>query len=206
MRTNRVPNTSRMQSFILFVQLLVEFFNWDKTDIHQLLRQFIYSLHSSVYAYSDHVLFMNSDVGNFEKTKQPCMCVYLGFSIAYSHVQQKVVMRRWVEGQTRGPVEAKRRTRGRRPQKWVIRMCCVCLDGQLTVSFRFCLSWICRSIQLCFPPTHTERGKMIKWSSDKALQTKTVWTVASVRMILWGSVVVVVFFLFSGACSDSIWC
>lgn len=130
------------------------------------------------------------DILGEKNKKQPCMCVcvYLGFSIAYSHVQQKVVMRRWVKGQTRGLVGAKRHTRVRRPQKWVIQMYCLCLDGQLTASFRFCLSWICISIQLCFPPTDSERGKMIKWSSDKALQT-----VASVRMILWGSVVVLVF-------------
>lgn len=82
--TNRVPNTRWMESFILSLLLLVAFFSY-QTDRNML---FIYSLKSSVYAHSGHVLFF-------------WLCFCIGFTVARSRVQQKVVMRRWVKGQTR---------------------------------------------------------------------------------------------------------
>lgn len=83
-----------------------------------LFRQFIYNLHGSDYAFSDHVLFVKSFMFCFAFCV--CVCVgsvYVCFTFVYSHVQQKVVMRRWVKGQTRGPVEVKTDTRGRPAQK-----------------------------------------------------------------------------------------
>lgn len=56
------------------------------------------TLHSSIYIYNDHVLLMKRAV---------CMCEYVGFTLVYSHVQQKAVMGWWVQGQTTGPIEVK---------------------------------------------------------------------------------------------------
>lgn len=93
---------------------------WSASDVltHLLFRQFIYNLHSSDYAFTDHVLFVMPVISFFFwGGGGPSMFVCLGFTFVYSHVQQKVVMRRWVKGQTRGPVEVKRDTRGRPAQK-----------------------------------------------------------------------------------------
>lgn len=46
------------------------------------------------------------------------MCVYFGFTSVLPRVLQKVVMGRWVQGQTRGPVEVKTMLAcGRQPEE-----------------------------------------------------------------------------------------
>ncbi len=117
-RANRVPNINRMQSFIVFIQLLLKFFN---SDIMKLLLLFMYILLSSIYTWSDHVLFRNLAVGNLrKKLLYMCVWVYVGFTLVHSRVQQKAVMGRWIQGQTGGPVEVKtRHARGQGPEMWV---------------------------------------------------------------------------------------
>lgn len=41
------------------------------------------------------------------KNTSLCNDVCIGFTLARSHVQQKAVMGRWVQGQTRGPAEVR---------------------------------------------------------------------------------------------------
>lgn len=99
------------------------------------------------------------------------MCVCVGFTLVCSHVQQKVVMGRWVQGQTRGTAEvARRRARGQRPEKWVIETERACLEAQTTDSYLFCLSQLYKDTEPWFPPWFW-KGEMIIWSADICKQT-----------------------------------
>lgn len=149
--TNRVPNTRWMESFILILLLLVAFFSY-QTDVNQL---FIYSLNCSVYAHSGHVLFY-------------WLCFCVGFTVVCSRVQQKVVMRRWVKGQTECNPQ------GHGPQKWVKQTCQVPLGGQ-----RLCFSSGHHKFSTLGHSSDYKRGKLL-WSDE--VLNKNEWP-------LWACVV-----------------
>lgn len=89
---------------------LVRFFSLAGKDIHATVCSAY--IHAALPCFSDsnHVLLIF--VGNLRKKY-----VHLGFTLHYSRVQQKAVMRWYVTGQTKGPAEVKRHSRGRWPQK-----------------------------------------------------------------------------------------
>ena len=105
-----------MQSFIL---LLLKFFTADRCHSAVALR--LYTSSSLMFTHTEVMCPSRSRLWEIEKKTLVytcvcvCVCVHVGFTLARSRVQQKVVMGRWVQGQTRGPVEVKTRcVRGQR--------------------------------------------------------------------------------------------
>lgn len=89
---------------------------------------------------------------NFEKHthREVCVSVHVGFILLHSHVQQKAVMGRWVQGTIRGPTEVRHHACcGQQSQKWTTQLGHVCLGVQEKAASPFCLSQFCRSTTLC---------------------------------------------------------
>lgn len=105
-RAITVAARSRMQSFILSGF----FVSAEKDEWHTVRSAYIHA--ALRFPYSHHVLLI------FLGQKKTCPLSRFHFC-EFTCASRRQVMRQQVRGQARGPVEVKRRWRGRRPQRWV---------------------------------------------------------------------------------------